>query len=48
MRLILALPIALTFLISAPTVPAFAGCRMEKQCHWKNFKKYCVLVKVCR
>jgi hypothetical protein len=23
-------------------------CRMEQQCHWKNFKKYCVWVKVCR
>jgi hypothetical protein len=23
-------------------------CRLEQQCHWKNFKKYCVWVKVCR
>ena len=22
-------------------------CRMEQQCHWKNFKKYCVWVRVC-
>jgi len=24
------------------------NCRMEQQCHWKDFKKYCVWVKVCR
>jgi hypothetical protein len=23
-------------------------CRMEQQCHWENFKKVCVYVKVCR
>ncbi|MGA2291539.1 hypothetical protein [Bradyrhizobium sp.] len=23
-------------------------CRMEQQCHWDNFKKICVYVKVCR
>ena len=23
-------------------------CRMEQQCHWENFKKFCVYVKVCR
>ena len=23
-------------------------CRMERQCHWENFKKICVYVKVCR
>ncbi len=23
-------------------------CRMEQQCHWKDFKKFCVWVKVCR
>jgi hypothetical protein len=23
-------------------------CRMEQQCHWENFKKICVWVKVCR
>jgi hypothetical protein len=34
--------------------PAFAqatngkNCRMEQQCHWENFKKICVWVKVCR
>jgi len=35
--------------LSAPAAFAEgANCRMEKQCRWKNFKKYCVLVKVCR
>jgi hypothetical protein len=24
------------------------NCRMEQQCHWKDFKKICVWVKVCR
>jgi len=24
------------------------NCRMEQQCHWKDFKKVCVWVKVCR
>jgi hypothetical protein len=24
------------------------SCRMEQQCHWENFKKVCVVVKVCR
>jgi len=24
------------------------NCRMEEQCHWENFKKVCVRVKVCR
>jgi len=23
-------------------------CLMEQQCHWKDFKKICVWVKVCR
>lgn len=23
-------------------------CRMEQQCHWKDFKKICVWVKICR
>ena len=23
-------------------------CRTEQQCHWKDFKKICVWVKVCR
>jgi hypothetical protein len=24
------------------------NCHMEQQCHWENFKKVCVNVKVCR
>ena len=24
------------------------NCRLEQQCHWENFKKICVYVKVCR
>jgi hypothetical protein len=24
------------------------NCRMEQQCHWENFKKICVWIKVCR
>jgi hypothetical protein len=24
------------------------NCHMEQQCHWENFKKICVYVKVCR
>ena len=23
-------------------------CQIEQQCHWENFKKVCVYVKVCR
>jgi hypothetical protein len=38
---------------SAATVAAAADakgktCRMEQQCHWENFKKICVYIKVCR
>jgi hypothetical protein len=51
MRHCLALFIALGLLTFDLAPAAFAegsNCRMEKQCRWKNFKKYCVLVKVCR
>lgn len=24
------------------------NCHMEQQCHWENFKKICVWIKVCR
>jgi hypothetical protein len=24
------------------------NCRMEQQCHWENFRKICVWMKVCR
>jgi len=46
------------FVIIAAAQPAAAqtlapdsggkNCHMEQQCHWKDFKKYCVWVKVCR
>jgi hypothetical protein len=37
----------------APAMAAPAGskgksCHMEQQCHWENYKKICVWVKVCR
>jgi hypothetical protein len=29
--------------------PALAKkCHMEKQCKWKDYKKVCVMVRVCR
>jgi hypothetical protein len=28
--------------------PKGQSCHMEQQCHWENFKKHCVWVKVCR
>jgi hypothetical protein len=39
--------------ISAPQTAAAQDtkgkdCRLEQQCHWKDFKKICVWVKVCR
>lgn len=42
--------------IGVSSAPALAAsqdakektCRMEQQCHWENFKKVCVYVKVCR
>ena len=43
------------FLFSIPVVRAASPqeakgkvCRIEQQCHWENFKKICVYVKVCR
>ena len=52
MRPLLVLFIAFVILTNHLNVPAAfaagANCRMEKQCRWKNFKKYCVFVKVCR
>jgi len=53
------LSLAVAFAIAAAvlfgTPQAFAAqsgggqnCRMEQQCHWQNFKKICVYVKVCR
>ena len=47
--------VALVSLSSAIAAPAAAPrdgkgkvCRVEQQCHWENFKKICVYVKVCR
>jgi hypothetical protein len=44
--------LALLALAATPTLAAqdTAGknCRMEQQCHWQDFKKICVWVKVCR
>jgi len=33
---------------AAPQDIKGANCRMEQQCHWQDFKKICVWVKVCR
>jgi hypothetical protein len=47
--------VALASLSSAMAAPPASSqdgkgkvCRMEQQCHWENFKKICVYVKVCR
>ncbi len=51
--LTLAVGLAALIVIAGPRVAAAQGtsgkdCRMEQQCHWKDFKKICVWVKVCR
>ena len=33
---------------AAPAESRGKTCHMEQQCHWENFKKICVWVKVCR
>jgi hypothetical protein len=33
---------------AAPPEEKGKTCRVEQQCHWENFKKVCVYVKVCR
>jgi hypothetical protein len=33
---------------AAPAESRGKTCHMEQQCHWENFKKVCVWVKVCR
>ncbi len=48
-----AMGLAALIVIAGPPVAAAQGtsgkdCRMEQQCHWKDFKKICVWVKVCR
>jgi hypothetical protein len=46
--------VVLVSLSSAMAAPAASTqdkgkvCRVEQQCHWENFKKICVYVKVCR
>ena len=41
--------LAILMPISADAQPAKGkNCRIEQQCHWENFKKVCVYVKVCR
>ena len=55
-RLILCAALLGLALIAAPQIAAAQqpaptkgkDCRMEQQCHWKDFKKICVWVKVCR
>ena len=57
MRNFILLTISMIVLIVSPgsaatvaAAPETQGktCRMEQQCHWENFKKICVYVKVCR
>jgi hypothetical protein len=54
MRRIMLLPGAILAAIAIQSAPAVAqqaqgkSCHMEQQCHWENFKKVCVYVKVCR
>jgi hypothetical protein len=40
--------LALVALVNSTSAWAQGKCRMEQQCHWENFKKVCVWVKVCR
>jgi hypothetical protein len=51
--LIVAFGLVASILIATPRVATAQGtsgnnCRMEQQCPWKDFKKICVWVKVCR
>ncbi len=48
MRILLAFAIIGMCAAVADATPAKAGCRMEKQCRWVNFKKVCTYVRVCR
>jgi hypothetical protein len=54
MSRIMLLPCAMLAAIAIQSAPALAqeaqgkSCHMEQQCHWENFKKVCVYVKVCR
>lgn len=43
------LSLAVAVAVIAGTGPALAGpCHMEKQCQWKDGKKVCMMVRVCR
>jgi hypothetical protein len=47
MRMFFSLAVIAGVMLAAS--PAFARkCHMEKQCKWKDYKKVCVMVKVCR
>jgi hypothetical protein len=48
MLLIYATPGAISQAMAQNVVSPGKNCRMEQQCHWENFKKVCVWVKVCR
>jgi hypothetical protein len=57
MRLCAALVLSMLLITMSPSSaapPAVSpeskgkSCRMEQQCHWENFKKICVYVRVCR
>jgi uncharacterized membrane protein len=43
-----AMPQAVPQAMAQNVVSPGKNCRMEQQCHWENFKKVCVWVKVCR
>jgi hypothetical protein len=45
---VLAFAFGVTLAAAAPREPQGKSCHMEQQCHWENFKKVCVWVKVCR
>ncbi len=52
-NLVLAIGLVALIFVAAPRLAAAQdtqgkNCRMEQQCHWKDFKKICVWVKVCR
>jgi hypothetical protein len=54
MRHMILLPVLILAVIAIQSAPALAqpakgqNCHMEQQCHWENFRKVCVYVKVCR
>lgn len=46
--LVFGMGLGLTSTVAAAQDAKPKTCRMEQQCHWENFKKVCVYVKVCR